>query len=155
MVARLDIEEQPGFGVGFGVKDIGDRAVDAIDRLWLACCDVDAAEADGDAQVDPCFPDRVAQIFELVIRIATRITDDNVSAAPADHLVDAEIFEMTAIRQIDVPAGVSRQPEHFIDDRDETEKRPLASRRSIVSRIPEPPAEPYIAEHHQKADQWR
>ena len=99
-------------------------------------------------KIAPALTHGIPQVAKLHIFVRARVAGNDVLATPPHKFVNRQIFEMTAVRQIDVFASIGRQPEQFIDDRDETEKRPLAWRRVIVSGIAKPPTEPNIAEHH-------
>src|SRR6478736_2748410 len=55
-----------------------------------------------DPQVDPNFPDGVAQIRKRTVRVAAAVADDDVMAAPKHHLVETQVLEMASVRKIDI-----------------------------------------------------
>ena len=82
----------------------------SFDRFLSSCS---LPKLDGHAEIDRDLAHRIAEILEAVVRIAPRIADDDAAAAPADHLVEAQVLEMPSVREIDVMAVVRRQPEHL------------------------------------------
>ncbi len=115
--SRLDVEQRAVFGmlVDARIADDSDRAVRVA--VWtMRWADANASrEIDRDPEIDSDFADRIAQILERVVAIARRIGDDDEPAAPRDHFVQSEIFEMPAIGQIHVRIPVGRPAEHLAD----------------------------------------
>ena len=95
---------------------------------------------DPDAEIDPDLADGIAKVGQRAVGIAAGIADDDIAAAPPDHLIDAEIFEMTTVQQIDIGADIVRHAEEFLDDGGDSKTGP--SPFQVVRRIglPEPPA---------------
>ena len=84
------------------------------------------------------------------------VDGDDVRAAPADQLVDAEVLEVAAVRQADVARLVVGAAEQLLEQVERADlRRRLAPRRreqralGAVARIADPPAEPDI-EHGQQ-----
>ena len=72
-------------------------------------------ELDADTEIDIDFSHRVAEIFEGEFRIAASVDDDDEPASPPHHFVEAEIFEMAAVRQIHVRTVIRGQSERFLE----------------------------------------
>ena len=119
-------------------------ALGAAARLarWTVRQTAEVAERDPNAEIDIDFSHRVAEILEGEIGIAAGIDDDDQPAAPPHHFVETEIFEMTAVGQIDVGTVVVGQAERFREQRLDGPFRTFG-RVSVLagfSGITEPPA---------------
>jgi len=67
-------------------------------------------ELDWDSKIDPNLAHSLTQIGERTFWIFAGIADDNVVASPKHHLVQAEIFEMPAIGEINLGIGAFVKP---------------------------------------------
>ena len=93
-----------------------------------------------------------ARSSKVELHIGIRIHDQNVPATAADHLVNAEIVEMPAVRQVDVRAFGVDQSQRF------GQKRPECASRAGLDlfladfggRIGEPCAETDVKERQSK-----
>src|SRR6476646_1809055 len=74
-------------------------------------------EADWNSQIDLNFTNRVAKILKGEFRIAACIAHNDEPATAAHHLVDAEIFEMTAVGEVDILLVLASQAEQFGHER--------------------------------------
>src|SRR6266404_414064 len=99
-----------------------------------------------DFGVNSYFPHRIAQISKLELPICRPVYDDDAAAAPLHHLVNAEIFKMAAVGQIDVRAAFIGQAKSFSDQRLDggTWPRFLPCRISRFTRITQPRAQACI-----------
>ena len=75
--------------------------------------DVDVRHRHLDIQVDSRFADGVPKIKEFTFAILSSINDDNPLTAPPQHLVQPEVFEVAAIRQVDRLAGIGGDANHL------------------------------------------
>ena len=95
------------------------------------------AEADVDAEIDRDLAHRVAEILEGEFRIAAGIADDDAAAAAPDHLVEPEILEVPAVGEIDVVAVVRGQAEHLADERQDRDRRAVATVGLVARAAPD------------------
>jgi hypothetical protein len=70
-------------------------------------------KADARAKIEPDLAGCVTEILPLATEILGPIADDDPAAAPADHLVKAEVLKMAAVGQVDISAVFSGQPEQL------------------------------------------
>ena len=77
-------------------------ATAALDAFVVARENGDVIELDRDPEIDPNLAHGAAQVDEGTGGILARIAHDNEVAASQHHLVEAEIFEMTAIGKINI-----------------------------------------------------
>ena len=93
-----------------------------------------------DPQVDPNLTDGVAQIRKRTVRVAAAVADDDIMAAPQHHLVEAQVFEMASVREIDIGIGGIRQPECLCQHRPDRDARAGTVERIATRRSPDFPA---------------
>ena len=96
---------------------------------------------------------RTRQILEGKLLIGIRIHHQNVPATAADHLVNAEIVEMPAVREVDVRALGVGQSQRFSQQRLERAGRAALHLflADVGGRVGEPCAETDIEKRHQKS----
>ena len=73
------------------------RAASACGRIGT---DLFHVEIDLRAEICAAFAYRVSQILEGELGILRPVARNNVAAAPANQFIDAEVFEMSAVREI-------------------------------------------------------
>src|SRR5262249_54134430 len=161
--ARLDVEDVAVLVARLSARrgaiiDPADRVVGALDDTVVLRARLERAqpaEADVDAEIDRDLAHGIAEILEAEIRIATCIVHPDAAAAHADHLVEREIPEVTAVGKVNVVALIRRQTKHFGDERLDGVRRPLVSVAAPARRtgIAEPPSEPHIEEREQQRDE--
>ena len=89
------------------VANAADRAVPAAVPAFIALPDGFDVELDLHPQIGAAFLDRVAQPLESEVAILLRVAGDDETTAPPNEFEDAEVFEMTAIGEINVvPLGI-------------------------------------------------
>ena len=88
------------FGSGRVVNDAHDAvAVAAFGiRLGLQCGGIDA---DIGIQIDLAFANGIAQILEAKFPVLTRIDSHDISTPPPHQFIDAEVFKVAPIGEID------------------------------------------------------
>ena len=124
-------------------------------RVRLGGAELQAAqslEGDANAEVEGRLPHGIAKVFELEVLVAAGVDDQDETAAPADHLVEAEVLEMASVRQIDVGPGVGGPAEHLRQQRSDGPGRPiqLVAFLARAPGIPQPPSEPNVEESQQE-----
>ena len=154
---RLDVHEQAVLGlppVDRRVLNRGDRIVPG-GAVRCRFTDADAAvEHDGDPHVDADLADGVRQIVKRERGVATGIDHENVATAAQHHLIQAEVLEVAAVRQVHVRAVVGCAAEHFGEKGSETMLR-LAAAPLRLGRIAEPRAQSRVEHRQQERQQWR
>src|SRR6266508_4255788 len=163
MIAGLDVEDH----AGLAVAAVGGRIIDHADRrIGMLCADIVVAggrallelrqtvELDRDAEVDRDLAHCIAEIREGIIRVGPGIDRDDVPTAAAYHLVDAEVLEMTAVRQVDVRSVIGGETERFLDQRLDRECRTLMAvgLPALPAGIAQPPTEPHVEQRQQEGD---
>lgn len=51
-------------------------------------------------EVDPALLNRVGEVAKTVTGISIRVARDNIANAPADELIDSQVFEVAAVREV-------------------------------------------------------
>src|SRR6201999_2532772 len=90
--AGLDVQHvarRPGGAGELGVVDAAQRAIERLVDSALA--DIDLLELDPDPEIDPDLAHRVAEVLERALLVAAAVAHHDHVAAPAHHLVQAEI----------------------------------------------------------------
>ena len=155
--ARLQVEELARQVGPFRIDDVGDGGVSHPRRLRGARLDVERLELDPDAEIEGDAADRIAEILEGAFRIAARIADDDRAAAAPDHLVEAEILEMTTVGEIDELAVVVGEAQRLVDEGFCRELRSAQgeARRAGGAGIAEPTAEADVEQGQEQAERRR
>src|SRR5215217_1213080 len=107
-VRRFDIEQLALFALRIVDLTTG-KPVDRLDRIAARGDRDRRLEADLDVEIDAYLENGIAEVGESRIGIGAGIDDDDVSATSANHLVEAEILEVSAIAEIDGAALSARQ----------------------------------------------
>ena len=68
-------------------------------------------ERDLHPKIDPGFADRIAKVSKFELWIAGRIHSHDRATTPPEHFINAEIFKMPAVAEIDEILLVVGQPE--------------------------------------------
>src|ERR1044072_4048115 len=119
----LDVDELAGFAARVAVHPfvvyVCDGAVSA--RLLLKACgargDVGLLlEPDVYAEVYANLPHRAAEVVVRARGVCRAVHDEDVTAAPQDHLVEAEVLEVAAVGEEHVRVAVVGHPERLVDD---------------------------------------
>ena len=82
--------------------------------------------------------------------VLSRIARDDEAASPAHEFIQAKVFEMAAIAEINVPARAGRQSQQFAHESPCRDERPGARPRARVDGVAAPPAEPHVEDRHQE-----
>jgi len=111
------------FAVGRFVFDNADRVVRnspllvgiLIRRTVLHQLQI--VEMNADPEIDVNLADGIAKISEFEAGIAAGVDNNDKSTSPPHHLIQAEIFEMAAVGEIDVGSVVGGQAKRLLDHR--------------------------------------
>src|SRR6185312_236965 len=107
--ARLDVDELSWRGgsctVDALIVDVRDGAAKIGLLRSLLHLELVSTKNDGDSEVDLDFADGVAEVFELTLGVGAGIDDDDAVCAAKDHLVDAEVFKVATVREVDIGRG--------------------------------------------------
>ncbi len=125
-----------GGGIAFGLE-LGDVEVDL-------CAEVDAAFADGHADA-----------LEGEVAVLFGVADDDGGAVAADELVEAHVFEVASVREVEEGSLVVDHADEFGQQVEETEPggggiAPRFEAEFLVTRIANPEAEADVEDGQQE-----
>jgi len=111
----FEIDQGAGGGVGihFVVANHADGVVATAGLGVGGPLDLVEIQFDVDSQIDADLPDGVAEIFKVELRVTPGIHHEDAVTAAQDHFVQAEIFEMPAVGEVDVGMTGVREAEGF------------------------------------------
>ena len=95
----------------------------------------------------------IAQVIVGSLRVGTGVATDDVTTTAADQLVDAEVFEVAAIGEVDVSLPLIRLAEELQEQWQGQRRAAGVPARAV--RILDPPAEPGVEQRHDDGEQRR
>src|SRR5882757_1634031 len=122
-VRRFDIQQLALFSLRI-VDLTTSKPVDRLRRIAARGDRDRRLEGDLHVEIDAYLENGIAKVGESRIGIGAGIHHHDASAASANHLVKAEIFEVSAIAQIDCAALNARQSHQLTSQRDQRIGRP-------------------------------
>ena len=147
----LEIDEVAGTAIA--VLDAADGAVGEAVLIALLLDGLNV-ELDNGSEVSGTDTDEIAEAAEFEVFVAFGIAGDDDFAAAADEFVDAEIFEVAAVGDVEEEAGFVGESEEFAGQVVEAEAE-SAFGPCISAGIGEPPAEAHIEHGEQESDEGR
>src|ERR1019366_5708583 len=107
---------------------------------------VDAFEGDLDAEIERHLANRIAEVLEREVLVAAGVDDENEPASAAHHLVEPEVLEVAAVRQVDVRLRIRREAERLGKQRPDGESGalPAAGLSAFPAWVAPPPSEPNV-----------
>ena len=132
------------------------RPVRGTGRFQLFSLEPDGCDIDRDAhaEIALALADDGAQGAKRNVRVLLAVDCDDVTAAAADQLVNAEIVEMAAVGEVDVAGAVVGAAKQLFEQVQGAEHRPAVS-GNAMTRIADPAAQPDVESRKQAGDRGR
>jgi hypothetical protein len=113
-------------------------------------CDIDL---DPHTQIFAALADQTSEVPKCELSVLTCIASNDVTAPPPDQLVNAEVFEVTAVREIDILAPRVR-PAKQLFEQVEARSGPWFA-PLLACGVAQPPTEPGVENGHEEGHSRR